>query len=235
MTLFAFVHNKNMKKTLAAAIITTILATGASSASAQHCDVQRGDSMWKIAKRYNVLFKDVLELNRHLHKDVNIIHPKDEVELPDGSTGESTNDSGTGDSDASESRGETESSEAVQILKLVNQERSKQGLSPLTLSEKLTSIANTKAKDMADKNYFSHQSPTYGSPFDMLKHFGVSYSYAGENIAAGQKTAKEVMNSWMNSSGHRANILNKNYTQLGVGYVQGGQYGTEWVQLFIKP
>lgn len=235
MTLFAYVHTKTMKKIIITLAAFTILATGASSASAQHCDVQRGDSMWKIAKRYNVFFKDVLELNRHLHKDVNLIHPKDEVELPDGSTGESTNDSGTGDSDAKESRGESESSQAVEILNLVNQERSKAGLQPLTLSEKLTSIANTKAKDMADKNYFSHTSPTYGSPFDMLKHFGVSYTAAGENIAAGQRSAKEVMNSWMNSSGHKANILNKNYTQLGVGYTTGGQYGTEWVQLFIRP
>ena len=99
----------------------------------------------------------------------------------------------------------------------------------------LTSIANTKAQDMADKNYFSHTSPTYGSPFDMLKQFGVSYSYAGENIAAGQTSAEQVMNDWMNSSGHRANILNANYTQLGVGYVKGGSYGTEWVQLFTRP
>lgn len=212
------------------------IATGvAMPASAQHCDVQRGDSMWRIAKRYNVLFKDVLDLNRHLHRDVNIIHPKDEVELPDGSTGKSTNDAGTGDSDAKTSTGETQTAEAEAVLNLVNQERKKQGLQPLTLSEKLTSIANTKAKDMADKNYFSHESPTYGSPFDMLKMFGVSYTAAGENIAAGQRSAEEVMNSWMNSSGHRANILNKNYTQLGVGYTTGGSYGTEWVQLFIRP
>lgn len=225
-----------MKKTLIFLAAFTILATGTAipTAHAQHCDVQRGDSMWRIAKRYNVLFHEVLKLNKHFANQ-NIIHPKDEVELPDGSTGQSTTESGTGDSDAQESRGETTSSEAQQVLNLVNKERAKVGVQPLTLSEKLTSIANTKAKDMADKNYFSHTSPTYGSPFDMLKQFGVSYSYAGENIAAGQKTPEEVMNSWMNSSGHKANILNKNYTQLGVGYVKGGQYGTEWVQLFIKP
>lgn len=223
-----------MKKIIITLAAFVTFAAGAGSASAQHCDVQRGDSMWKIAKRYKVPFAKILILNKH-YKNQNLIHPSDEVELPDGSTGESTNDSGTGDSDANETRGETESTQAVEILNLVNQERKKAGVPALTLSEKLTSIANTKAKDMADKNYFSHTSPTYGSPFDMLKHFGVSYSYAGENIAAGQKSAAEVMNSWMNSSGHRQNILNKNYTQLGVGYFQGGQYGTEWVQLFIKP
>ena len=224
-----------MKKTLFFLAAFVALATGtATSASAQHCDVQRGDSMWKIAKRYNVLFHEVLELNRHHHKNPNLIHPRDEVELPDGSTGEQT----TVDSDGSGSAtptGETESAQASEVLNLVNQERKKAGLQPLTLSEKLTIIANTKASDMAEKNYFSHDSPTYGSPFDMLKHFGVSYTAAGENIAAGQRSAQEVMNSWMNSSGHRANILNKNYTELGVGYTTGGQYGTEWVQLFIKP
>ena len=86
---------------------------------------------------------------------------------------------------------------------------------------------------MAVNRYFSHQSPTYGSPFDMLKKFGVSYRSAGENIAAGQRTPQEVMNAWMNSSGHRANILNKNYTELGVGYYKGGSYGHYWVQTFV--
>ena len=225
-----------MKKIILSLAAFSILATGtAMPAAAQHCDVQRGDSMWRIAKRYNVLFKDVLELNRHLHKNVDLIHPKDEVELPDGSTGTSTNDSGTGDSDAQQSdrSSEEQISQAELVLKLVNQERSKAGVPALTLSQQLTDIANTKAKDMADNNYFSHQSPTYGSPFDMLKRCGVSFSYAGENIAAGQKTPEEVMHSWMNSSGHRANILNANFTELGVGYYEGGSYGVYWTQTFI--
>lgn len=238
MTIFYIcAYTKIMKKTLFFLLSFTILATGlAMPAKAAHCDVQRGDSMWRIAQRYNVLFKEVLKMNRHFENQ-HLIHPNDEVQLPEGSTGTSTSESGTGDSDA-QSLDDARSSEMTQaeaVLKLVNQERSKAGLQPLTLSEKLTNIAYTKAKDMADKGYFSHNSPTYGSPFDMLKQFGVSYSYAGENIAAGQKTAEEVMNSWMNSSGHKANILNKNYTQLGVGFYRGGEYGTEWVQLFIKP
>ena len=232
---FIFGHTNFMRNLLFIACTLFLLVTGTATASAaQHCDVQKGDSMWLIAKRYIVLFRDVLNLNKHF-KNPHMIHPNDEVHLPDGSTGESTEDAGAGDSAPEESNGHTESSQAVEILNLVNQERSKNGLQPLTLSEKLTSIANTQAQDMASKNYFSHTSPTYGSPFDMLKRFGVSYSYAGENIAAGQRSATEVMNAWMNSSGHRANILNANYTQLGVGYTQGGSYGTEWVQLFIRP
>ena len=216
-------QDKIMKKLVISLAAVTILATGAAMpASAQHCDVRKGDSMWRIAKRYNVLFRDVLELNKHF-KNPNMIHPKDEVELPDGSTGESVNTPSEGSTNPStpDRTSESQLSKAEMILKLVNQERAKAGVPALELSTKLNDIANTKAKDMADRNYFSHQSPTYGSPFDMLKHFGVSFSYAGENIAAGQKSAQEVMQGWMNSSGHKANIMNRNYTQLGVGYYEG--------------
>ncbi len=120
---------------------------------------------------------------------------------------------------------------AVQVLDLVNAERAKYSLSPLTLNSQVSNVAQIKAEDMKNNSYFSHTSPTYGSPFDMLKRFGVSYSTAGENIAKGQKSPQAVVNAWMNSEGHRANILNKNFTQLGVGYVGGST--TYWVQMFI--
>lgn len=193
--------------------------------------------MWKIAKRYRCNFHDVLRMNKH-YKNPHLIHPQDKVELPDGSTGQSTNENSRQDEIADKNNTPTEqgsTNEATAILNLVNKERSKNGLNPLTLSQELTNVATIKAKDMRDKNYFSHNSPTYGSPFDMLQHFGIHYSYAGENIASGQQSPEQVMTDWMNSSGHRANILNKNYTQLGVGYVEGGNYGNEWVQLFLKP
>lgn len=83
---------------------------------------------------------------------------------------------------------------------------------------------------MKDKNYFDHQSPTYGSPFDMMKSFGISYKTAGENIAQGQKTPEEVVKAWMNSQGHRENIMNPSFTHIGVGYVESGNY---WTQQFI--
>ncbi len=83
---------------------------------------------------------------------------------------------------------------------------------------------------MHDKRYFSHQSPTYGSPFDMMKQFGITYRTAGENIAMGQSTPQAVVNAWMNSEGHRANILNASFTQIGMGYVADGHY---WTQQFI--
>lgn len=122
---------------------------------------------------------------------------------------------------------------AEQVLALVNAERAKHGLNALTLSKEVTRVAVIKAEDMAESAYFDHTSPTYGTPFEMLSDFGISYKSAGENIAAGQQTPEDVMNSWMNSEGHRANILNASYTELGVGIAYGGSYGIYWVQMFI--
>lgn len=226
-----------MKK-LIAILSSVIILSVATPSFAQTCKVQRGDSLWKISKEYHHIFEEVLRLNKHRFKDVNVIHPNDKVELPeDNSTGTHSNQNSETD-EIKEGNEDTadrkESTQAQEVLKLVNQERAKQGLSALTLDTKLTSIANMKAADMRDKNYFDHTSPTYGTPFQMLQNYGVTYRSAGENIAAGQRSASEVMNSWMNSSGHRANILNKNYKKLGVGYVTGGSYGTYWVQLFVQ-
>ena len=120
-----------------------------------------------------------------------------------------------------------------EVLNLVNKERTSRGLSPLTLNAKLSNVATLKSQDMVNKHYFDHQSPTYGSPFDMMKQFGISYRTAGENIAMGQRTPKEVMNSWMNSSGHRANILNSSYKELGVGIAKDANGRLYWTQQFI--
>ncbi|MBM7703131.1 CAP domain-containing protein [Metabacillus iocasae] len=119
------------------------------------------------------------------------------------------------------------------VVELVNQERQKAGLAPLQLDTKLSDVAREKSRDMMNKGYFDHQSPTYGSPFDMMKQFGISYKAAGENIAKGQRTPEEVMNGWMNSSGHRANILSNNFTHIGVGYVKASNGTTYWTQMFI--
>lgn len=116
------------------------------------------------------------------------------------------------------------------VVQLVNEQREANGLKPLTLSSKLSDVARLKSQDMHDNKYFSHTSPTYGSPFDMMKSFGISYRTAGENIAMGYSTPEAVVNGWMNSPGHRANILNAAYTTIGVGYVASGHY---WTQHFI--
>ena len=119
-----------------------------------------------------------------------------------------------------------------EVVRLVNVERQKQGLGKLSLNAKLSNVATLKSQDMINKNYFDHTSPTYGSPFDMMKKFGISYTSAGENIAMGQETPQEVMNAWMNSDGHRKNILNPDFTELGVGIAAKGS-SLYWTQMFI--
>lgn len=121
-----------------------------------------------------------------------------------------------------------------EVVRLVNLERTKRGLKPLQIDEKVSYVADKKSQDMKEKGYFSHQSPRYGSPFDMLKTFGVKFHSAGENIAAGYDSAQAVVDGWMKSEGHRQNILNPNFTHIGVGYVKGGSYGCYWTQLFIS-
>ncbi|MEK3720492.1 CAP domain-containing protein [Paenibacillus sp. FSL H8-0034] len=116
-----------------------------------------------------------------------------------------------------------------QILQLVNKQRTDAGLGALMMDDKLSQMALAKAQDMYNNNYFDHNSPTYGSPFQMMDKFQISYNTAGENIAKGQTSPEQVMNDWMNSPGHRANILNNTYTKIGVGYYNG-----EWVQEFIS-
>lgn len=143
-------------------------------------------------------------------------------------TGNANNTGNTGNNTSNSGNESTQSDFAAQVVKLVNAERAKAGLSALASDALLDKVALAKAKDMSNNNYFDHQSPTYGSPFDMMKQFGVTYSYAGENIAKGQKTPQEVVTAWMNSEGHRANILSKNFTQIGVGYYNG-----YWAQEFI--
>lgn len=117
-----------------------------------------------------------------------------------------------------------------EVVELVNEIRGQYGLNALSLNVELTQVARAKSQDMHDKGYFAHNSPTYGTPFEMMRAFGISYRTAGENIAYGYRTPQAVVNGWMNSSGHRANILNSGYTQIGVGYVADGNY---WTQMFI--
>ncbi|MFZ5645133.1 MAG: CAP domain-containing protein [Bacillota bacterium] len=118
-----------------------------------------------------------------------------------------------------------------QMLRLVNEARIQNGLKPLSANKNMTTAARAKAKDMIDNNYFSHNSPTYGSPFEMLKKFGVYYRTAGENLA-GAGTVDTAHKNLMNSPGHRANILNGNYREIGIGVISGGPYGKMFVQLF---
>ena len=118
------------------------------------------------------------------------------------------------------------------LLDLVNKARADAGLKPMQFDMQLVKVARLKAQDMVDKNYFSHDSPTYGSPFDMMRQFGVSFKYAGENIA-GNSTVEGAFKAWMNSPGHKANILKPEFNFTGIGIVSSPTYGKVLVQQFI--
>lgn len=120
------------------------------------------------------------------------------------------------------------------VVELVNVERQKAGLSTLKMDSAISNVARAKSKDMAVNNYFAHQSPTYGSAGDMLRQFGISWSAWGENIASGQRTPEIVVNAWMNSPGHRANILSNNFSKIGVGYVTNSNGTPYWTQIFTN-
>jgi len=122
--------------------------------------------------------------------------------------------------------------EEQQMLNLVNGERTKLGLPAFKADLELTKLARMKSQDMINRNYFSHQSPTYGSPFDMMTKYGVSYRTAGENIA-GNGSVSGAHTSLMNSPGHRANILKTDFNYIGIGIVKGGQYGMMFTQMFV--
>lgn len=122
---------------------------------------------------------------------------------------------------------------AEQILVLVNKERAKVGVAPLEMDETLNMAGDIRAEELTE--IFSHDRPDGEECFSVLDEVGVGYGYAGENIAAGSSTAGGVMSQWMNSEGHRNNILNENYTHIGIGYCYdpNSKYGSHYVQLFV--
>ncbi|MCH5185882.1 MAG: hypothetical protein J1F64_07135 [Oscillospiraceae bacterium] len=122
------------------------------------------------------------------------------------------------------------------VLDLVNAERAAYGLNALVWNESLADVARAHSYDMAVRGFFDHTNPDGLSPFDRIKQYGITYSVAAENIAEGQSTPEDVMNAWMNSPGHRANILNASLTELGVGlYISDYGYGYYWTQNFRTP
>lgn len=175
--------------------------------------VVAGDTLWKISVRYQVGIDEILRANPQI-KNPDWIYVGQVLQIP--------TDSSTG------------SSFEQQVLDLTNAERVKAGLAPLRWNWELARVARFKSQDMRDRNYFSHNSPTYGSPFTIMKNFGIKYTAAGENIAAGYTSAQAVVRGWMNSPGHRQNILNPNFNQIGVGYAAGGSYRHYWTQMFIR-
>lgn len=155
--------------------------------------------------------------------------PDNTPQLPDDSIPEETPDNDTEQTPEEDDNGTSQGDFASQVVELVNAERAKYGLSALTVDAKVQQAALVRAKESAQS--FSHTRPNGSSFSTALTEAGVSYRRAGENIAYGQRTPQQVMNAWMNSSGHRANILNEDFTTIGVGYtvINGTAY---WAQLF---
>lgn len=200
-----------MKKLLIFMLIAllSINALAVSVAAATAHTVIPGDSMWKIAVKYQVGLSEIKAANPHI-SNPDLIYPGQVLTVPT--------------TEASVLKYEKE------VVRLVNEIRVQRGMRELTYNWELSRVARYKSEDMRDNSYFSHTSPVYGSPFQMIKAFGITYRTAGENIARGQRTPEEVVNAWMNSSGHRANILNPSFTEIGVGYAASGNY---WTQMFI--
>lgn len=123
--------------------------------------------------------------------------------------------------------------EEKEMIQMVNEERTSRGLNALEIDMDLVKVARVKAQDMVNSHYFSHTSPTYGSPFTMMETFGIKYRAAAENIAQ-NRSVSLAHSSFMNSSGHKANILNSTYSHVGIAVVDGGPYGKTFVQMFVK-
>jgi len=198
-----------MKKLVSMCVALLLLSVCTLPASALSHTVVKGDTMWKIAVRYEVGISEVIDANPQI-SNPNLIYPGQVLQVPQVNSSVLAYES--------------------EVIRLVNEIRKENGLKTLTANWELSRVARYKSQDMVDNRYFSHTSPVYGSPFQMIRAFGLSFRTAGENIAYGQRTPQAVVNAWMNSSGHRANILNASYTQIGVGYVANGHY---WTQMFI--
>ena len=179
-------------------------------ASAATHTVAQGESLWKIASKYHVGLSEIKGANPQI-KNYDLIYPGQVIQIPTVDTSVTAYEQ--------------------EVIRLVNEIRAENGLTALTYDWELSRVARFKSQDMKDNKYFAHNSPVYGTPFQMIKNFGISYRSAGENIAKGYTTPQAVMNAWINSSGHRANILNASYTRIGVGYVSDGNY---WTQMFIS-
>ena len=200
---------KRIYTLLAATVLAGVILMPAAQATSLSHKVVSGDTMWKLAVKYQVGTGEIIAANPQI-SNPNLIYPGQVLTIPrlDNKV----------------------SAYEAEVVRLVNEIRKENGLQPLTANWELARVARYKSQDMKDKGYFSHTSPTYGSPYQMIRAFGLSFRAAGENIAKGYSTPQAVVNGWMNSSGHRANILNASYKQIGVGYVAQGNY---WTQMFI--
>lgn len=177
--------------------------------------VQSGDTMWKIASRHQIGISEIISSNPQI-KNPAMIYPGQKITIPTVTT----------------------STQESEVARLVNVERARSGLPALKMNWQVSRVARYKSADMAlppPQGYFAHNSPRYGTPFKMMESFGIRFSAAGENIAYGQRTPADVMRDWMNSPGHRNNIMSRSFTEIGVGLAKNKNGVCYWTQMFIKP
>jgi uncharacterized YkwD family protein/spore coat assembly protein SafA len=200
-----------LKKLILPIALTASLLLPSVAFGAGTYKVVGGDTLWKVAIKNQVGITELISVNPQV-QNLNLIYPGQSLNIPNNHY----------------------QSVEQQVVNLVNAERAKVGIKPLTSDWELARVAQFKSEDMRDNRYFDHNSPLYGTPFQMMKSFGIHYRSAGENIAAGQTTAESVMQAWMNSPGHKKNILSPDFTHIGVGYAKGGSYGHYWTQQFMS-
>lgn len=193
-------------------ILALLMLFSTQTFAASTYTVKSGDTIWKIAVRNQVGLSEIISANPQI-KNPALIYPGQKLTIPTITT----------------------TSQEDEVIRLVNVQRAKAGLQQLKKNWELCRVARYKSADMANKGYFAHTSPTYGTPFQMMENFGLRFSSAGENIAYGQRTPAEVMNDWMNSPGHRSNIMSGSYTEIGVGLAKNKNGVCYWTQQFMKP
>ncbi|WP_143055940.1 peptidoglycan-binding protein [Anaerobranca gottschalkii] len=196
--------------------------------------VQRGDTLFFLAQRFNTTVSAIMEANGLSN---HIIYINQKLLIP--SINEISQQQQPSQTQQPQQQQQSSTQQLtrqqqmeLEMLELVNQERIRHGLRPLIMDQNIVMVARLKSQDMIVNRYFAHHSPVYGSPFDMMRSFGITFRTAGENLA-GSPSVIRAHTNLMNSPGHRANILNPNFTHIGIGIVEGGPYGIMFTQMFV--
>ena len=200
---------KNKLKKLSVCSLFSLILLATQVFTAETYTVVSGDSLWKIAVKYQIGLSERISANPQI-SNLSLIYPGQKINIPQ-------ND-------------EYVLSFEKEVVRLVNEICTKSRMKTLSEDWELSRVARYKSHDMKNNGYFSHNSLTYGTPFEMMKNFDIKYKTSAENIAKGQQTPQAVVNAWMNLAGHRANILNTQFTKIGVDYVKSGNY---WTQMFM--
>lgn len=221
------------KKTLLAVTALTLACLGSQSLTAMAAPKNntqiRGNKIYIYGSDCNQNLQSILDKLQNCIPNITLPDcDQPETDIPETEAPEAN----IPDSDLPETDSSNDHAYIKEVVDLVNIERAKEGLAPLTIDTKVQAAAQVRAKECEQR--FSHTRPNGTSFSTALKEQNVSYRSAGENIAWGQKSPQEVVTAWMNSSGHRANIMNKNFTTIGVGYYENARGTDYWCQLFTR-